>query len=496
MNCTDEKQLISLTAISKKRLILTVVITRKDDEREDVYQKRVNTLQPALIEFMNRVKKRKPLNDNEFIQQQELLQKERQKKQFSKINKSKLSQRIDLIGKRVDACLCGPALTEVWELDEGIDPEDGGDAAQTRVREESGGTILDGQISSNVGFDLNIHLDENYIDSDLVNRRNNCNCCHCKEQKTISLPKKCKIKVAIIDGGIDYQSHPILANLSWNPSTESLIGACYVSRNYDKGYNFSTKTSGGMDVSGHGTHIAGIIAGFCRSYTNEQNTFPHERIKLELLNLKIGNKSFGLAEAVCAIHYAISMKVDVINLSWGFYTSNYGLLYKNKVQGDSLPPTAHPLTAALERAERNGIIVCTSAGNSGIDLDQVASKGYYHYPSEYSKTIKTVLSVGSVGKNGNNRLIAEHSNRGKQSVSLNLPGNCIESLRRTGGTVYKFGTSMAAAQATRIVSIVKCFKGKGRTNKTLKILNKKLRKLEAGERGQGYLPESSDEITY
>jgi subtilisin family serine protease len=147
------------------------------------------------------------------------------------------------------------------------------------------------------------------------------------------------VVVAIIDTGIDY-THPDLAG--------KLIG----------GYDFVNGDADPMDDNGHGTHVAGIIAGKAAKEGGITGVAPDASI----LAYKVMNEwgegytSDIVAGIEAAADPANPHRADVINLSLGG-------------PGDGTDPIGLAATAA----SRSGVVVVASAGNSGPGRDTVGS---------------------------------------------------------------------------------------------------------------------------
>jgi len=123
--------------------------------------------------------------------------------------------------------------------------------------------------------------------------------------------------------------------------------------------SFLSGTSNTGDQYGHGTHIAGLIAGDGLASTGLafSKTFEGIAPGAKIVNLRVLDANGGAtdSEVIAAINQAISLKskynIRVINLSLGraVYES-YRL---------------DPLCRAVEKAWQNGIVVVVAAGNNG-----------------------------------------------------------------------------------------------------------------------------------
>lgn len=121
-----------------------------------------------------------------------------------------------------------------------------------------------------------------------------------------------------------------------------------------------TAEGDGVDRYGHGTFVAGMIAGTGATGNGVTGTAPDAHI----ISLKIAgrNGSADITNVLAALQYAVSFKdvydIDVINLSLGTESEEdyrVGLL-----------------NFAVERAWANGIVVVVSASNRGPDAGTIS----------------------------------------------------------------------------------------------------------------------------
>jgi subtilisin family serine protease len=207
--------------------------------------------------------------------------------------------------------------------------------------------------------------------------------------------------VAIIDTGID-ETHP------------DLKGKVISSVNFSR--------SPAADLNGHGTHIAGIIAG---------NTIGYR-----LLDVKVAEDDGTCdAEGVArGIRFAADNGANIINIS----------LTLNK------PSPA--LDEAVAYAENMGCVIVAAAGNEG--------KSKPVYPA----ACEGVLAVAAGDADGN---IVSWSNYGSW-VDIVSPGIKINSAAPGGGYAVKSGTSQAAAlvsrQAAELYAVTADINGNGYVN--------------------------------
>lgn len=171
------------------------------------------------------------------------------------------------------------------------------------------------------------------------------------------------IKVAVLDTGID-TNHPDLKG-----------------KVVDK-VSFA-KDESPDDGNGHGTHVAGIIAG---SGASSGGKYKGVAPGASLMNIKVlGNEGYGPASSIMSgIEYAVDNGADIISMSLG---------------ARIWPPDGtDPLSITANAAVDAGVVVIVAAGNSGTPL-QIAT------PAAAEK----VIAVGASTKDDK---VAQYSSQG------------------------------------------------------------------------------------
>ena len=167
------------------------------------------------------------------------------------------------------------------------------------------------------------------------------------------------IGVAVIDSGVT-----AVGDLYWwNPSNQTYGSRVVYSQSFVPG---TTDTS---DLYGHGTHVAGIIAGagWFSTGSNFTHTFKGIAPNANIINLRVLDQNGAGTDSsvIAAIQTAISLKstynIRVINLSLGRQ------VYESY--------TVDPLCQAVEAAWNAGIVVLAAAGNQGRN-DSASTEGY------------------------------------------------------------------------------------------------------------------------
>jgi serine protease AprX len=155
------------------------------------------------------------------------------------------------------------------------------------------------------------------------------------------------VGVAVIDSGIN--------------SNNDLLAAGATGSRIVYSQNFDPSTTVTTDLYGHGTHVAGIIAGNGNnsSCSNCSLTLRGVAPNANIVNLRALDSTGSATDStvIAAIEQAIALKntynIRVINLSLG--------------RGVFESYTTDPLCQAVEDAWNNGIVVVVAAGNYGRD---------------------------------------------------------------------------------------------------------------------------------
>jgi serine protease AprX len=252
------------------------------------------------------------------------------------------------------------------------------------------------------------------------------------------------VKVALIDTGVVDVDGLSQANVTIGP---------------DFSFEDMNPDTRGKDANGHGTHLAGIIAGSNDSWAAGDHTRTATRFlgiapDAQLVSIKAGTAdgTTDVTQVIAAINYVIRYnqtaaaadRIRVINLSYG-----------TDSQQDY---SVDPLSYAAERAWKAGIVVVVAAGNDGWDANRLTDPASDPY----------VIAVGAAEGTGGNSVAADYSSEGSQdrTVDIVAPGRSIVSLRNPGSWSDQFnsagraddrfvrgsGTSQAAAVVTGSVA--------------------------------------------
>jgi subtilisin family serine protease len=200
-------------------------------------------------------------------------------------------------------------------------------------------------------------------------------------------------RVAVIDSGIWYPHPDLNANIDFAASKSFVPGVTDI-----------------MDIDGHGTHVAGIIAAN-GSYRAKGIAPQATLIVIKALEGGGGYMSW----AIEGIYHAVDQGADVINMSFG----NYLKLLGNEPYYTAKDAIETYLTwaKAIFYAKVRGCLVVASAGNDAFDLDH--SEDIVHVPSEAGAI--QISATGPMGLEDFDRP-ASYTNYGKWSIFIAAPG--------------------------------------------------------------------------
>ncbi len=249
------------------------------------------------------------------------------------------------------------------------------------------------------------------------------------------------VTVAIVDTGMDINHPQLRKQLATNAGElgQDKQGKDKATNGIDDDGNGFVDDSGGWDFTtnkpllkdhtGHGTHIAGIIAGAhndvdAQSATYVQGMAPSAKV-LPLAFLD-ENGSGTMLNGVYAIEYAVKRGAKVINASWG---------------GSGCSRSLKEAIAALEN---DGVIFVSAAGNNSTNIDRTPM-----YPAALDYAAQIV-----VGATGEQDHMAEYSNYGPLHVHIFAPGSDIISTFPGGKMASLTGTSMATPFVTGAVALL------------------------------------------
>ncbi len=207
------------------------------------------------------------------------------------------------------------------------------------------------------------------------------------------------IRVGIIDTGID-MTHPDLQ------------------ANIRGGANMIDPAKSPNDDNGHGSHVAGIIAG-----VNNAVGIIGVAPSVDLYAIKVLNRqgSGYISDIIEGLQWSIANQMQAVNMSLGASTDIQSL---------------HDAVIAAANA---GIVQVVAAGNDGVSAP-------VSYPGAYAEVI-------TVSATDQTNTIASFSSRGP-AVDIAAPGVSIFSTYKSGGYATLSGTSMATPHVAGVAALV------------------------------------------
>ncbi|TME49329.1 MAG: peptidase S8 and S53 subtilisin kexin sedolisin [Chloroflexi bacterium] len=244
------------------------------------------------------------------------------------------------------------------------------------------------------------------------------------------------VGVALIDTGVS--------------RVQGLRGRGHVINGLDVSFDSQSSTVTHRDGDGHGTFMAGIIAGNDKfnaqsgssqgngnsRYAGDTRDFVGVAPDAHIVSVKIGdaNGVADVSQVIAAIDWVVQHRDDpglnirVLNLS-------YGTTSQQSYELD-------PLAFATEVAWQSGIVVVAAAGNQGTGANGLTDPAYDPY----------VIAVGAASTNRSDATsddtVAGFSSYGDgvRNPDVLAPGVHIESLRVAGSTIdQKYGSTATVA---------------------------------------------------
>ncbi len=215
------------------------------------------------------------------------------------------------------------------------------------------------------------------------------------------------IVVAVVDTGCNV-THPDLAANLWTNGDEIPGNGVDDDGNGHvddfNGWDFRDDDNDPADISGHGSHVAGIIA----ARSNNQLGIAGMAWRARIMPVRfMGAFDQGTtADAVAAIEYAIAQGARIINCSWG--GGGYSTVLRNIM------------------ANSDALFVC-AAGNIASDNDSAP-----FYPASYQAD-----NIIAVAASDQMDRLTWFSNFGTRSVDIAAPGIRIYSLHNSRRQVWR-----------------------------------------------------------
>ena len=250
------------------------------------------------------------------------------------------------------------------------------------------------------------------------------------------------VNVALIDTGVA----PVAA----------LSGADKVVATVDLSTEANTPGAQFLDTFGHGTHMAGIIAGRDpgadpKLAATHPEWFMGVAPDAGLVSVKVGDNTgaVDVTQVIAGIDWVVenasALNIRVINLSYG--------------TDSTLPYTVDPLDAAVERAWKAGIVVVAAVGNDGRSARHLLAPANDPYvvavaaaESKNGSSSSKRWKVPTWANSGNGQRDPDVSAPGASIVSLRDPGSRVDTEHPEGYVSTSLFKGSGSSQATAVVS--------------------------------------------
>ncbi|MCB0163934.1 MAG: peptidase S8 [Anaerolineae bacterium] len=215
--------------------------------------------------------------------------------------------------------------------------------------------------------------------------------------------------VAVVDTGVDLDHPDLQANLI-------------------SGRSFVSGTSSPDDDEGHGTHVAGIVAGVSNNGGIIGVAPNTSLMPVKVLDDQGSGWTYDIAAGV---EWAVDNGANVINMSLG------------SVDDSST------LQAAVDYATNQGALLVAAGGNCGDAFYFLSGCDYQDQPL-YPAAYANVLAVASTNSSDNQ---SSFSNEGSY-IEVAAPGSSIYSTYPSGAYATMSGTSMASPHVAGLAALI------------------------------------------
>lgn len=240
-----------------------------------------------------------------------------------------------------------------------------------------------------------------------------------QELKEFALEKEASydlVSVFVLDTGVK-ENHPDL----------------FQNLEMEYAFNFAGQESFDVtDVHGHGTNVAGVVAGSQTGVCPDVQLIPL-KVANDRGGLALGDLSESLDYIIALSRSELSGKNIIINLSY-----NSGWSYSPNSEFEEY------FDIILSSLETEGIIFVSSSGNDGQDIDL-----RYVYPT--SNENPNYLAAGSINSAGQ---LSYFSNYGETTVEIAAPGSEIQTTGINESYTSVSGTSFSSPFAAGIAALI------------------------------------------
>lgn len=246
-------------------------------------------------------------------------------------------------------------------------------------------------------------------------------------------------RVAVLDSGMDLVNPDLVPNINQALAISFVPGEVVQPQCTAPCFN-------------HGTHVGGIIAAAIND-VGVQGVAPEaELVPVKVLS-ESGSGAFGWV--IAGIEYAAGIHADVINMSLG---ATFDVAHAGK-NNQGLGTLLSALNRAINHATAAGVLVVSSAGNSGVNLNS----SIMTIPAQSGNGM-AVSATGPYCQADFDRF-ASYSNYGQSVINLAAPGGGVDCPSPTyyldfvlsdskGAYFFAAGTSMAAPHVSGVAALI------------------------------------------
>jgi len=199
----------------------------------------------------------------------------------------------------------------------------------------------------------------------------------------------------------------------------------------DRFYGNPTLT---VDGCGHGTFVAGVIAGDATD-DHRYDGIARGVARVMIVRASPDGDEYD-KDIATAIRYAVDNGASIINISLGKYES----------------PQARMVNDAIRYASDHDVVIVNAAGNNGKNIDSIA-----YYPTgtdSRGRFYDNFIRIGSTDEQGR---VASFSNYGQREVHLYAPGTAIASVFSDNKYMLSQGTSVSAPVVSAIIALLRSY---------------------------------------
>lgn len=246
-------------------------------------------------------------------------------------------------------------------------------------------------------------------------------------------------RVAVLDSGMDLVNPDLVPNINQGLAISFVPGEVVQPQCTAPCFN-------------HGTHVGGIIAAAINNIGVQGVAPEAELVPVKVLR-ESGSGAFSWV--IAGIEYAASIHADIINMSLG---ATFDVAHAGK-DNQGLGTLLSALNRAINHATAAGVLVVSSAGNNGLNLNS----SIMTIPAQSGNGM-AISATGPYCQTDFDRF-ASYSNYGQSVINLAAPGGGVDCPNPTfyldfvlsdskGAYFFAAGTSMAAPHVSGVAALI------------------------------------------